>query len=102
MADEKWYSYGLERREAEGLNKVYARISKPRFGITDQDWLALTYELSFNGGLATDSITDASDIKELLRRTNACEVGRLCGKVVEAYFDDSRTLKGISVDENLV
>lgn len=100
--DEKFYTNGLTAQEAEKLNKDYAKIERPIYGINDRDTLALQFSLSYASGNGTSwQLTDARDVKALLTGTKAHEVSKLEGKVVEA-FKDGNMLRGLSVNENLI
>jgi len=105
MAEEpngKWYSNGLNSEEAKKLEKRYAKIGKPTFGLTDRDDLALQFSLRYENDEVTDwYLSDQGDMKELFTRTNTYETSKLEGKVVEAFVDVN-LLKGLSVNENLV
>lgn len=100
--DAKWYSNGLTAEEAEKLQKGYAKIENPIYGINDRDNLSLQFSLSYVDGCVTSwQLTDTRDVKALLIGTKAYEVSRLEGKVVEAFMDGN-LLKGLSVNENLI
>ena len=100
--DAKWYSNGLTVEEAEKLQKDYAKIERPTYGVNDRDELALQFSLSYTSGNGADfQLTDAKDVKALLTETEAFEVSRLEGKIIEA-FKDGNMLRGLSVNENLI
>ncbi len=98
----KWYSDGLSHKEAEKINKAYAKIERPVYGISDRSQLALQFHLALENGRSTDwQLTDLDDIKQLLSRTKSYEVPRLEDKVVEVFTHENM-LRGISVNENLI
>ena len=100
--DEKWYTNGLTAEEAGKLQKDYAKIERPIYGVNDRDTLALQFSLSYASGAGTSwQLTDAKDVKAILTGTKAYEVSKLEGKVVEA-FTDGNMLRGLSVNENLI
>ncbi len=99
MAKE-WYSNGLKAEEVKRLEKRYAKIKNPTFGLTDRDYLALKFELLYESGTETFwSLTTFEDIKELLWRTNISNISELEGKVIEAFVDGN-LLRGLSVNKN--
>jgi len=98
----KWYSDGLTAEEAEKLQKRYAKIEKPVYGVNDNDVLALKFSLSYENGNGTSwHLTKPTDIKALLIITKAYEVSELEGKVIEV-FTDGNLLRGLSVNESLI
>jgi hypothetical protein len=100
--DEKYYTNGLTAEEAEKLQKDYAKIERPVYGVNDRDNLALQFSLSYASGAGTSwQLTDAKDVKALLTGTKAYEVSKLEGKIIEA-FTDGNMLRGLSVNENLI
>jgi len=102
QTDDKWYSNGLKAEEAARLEKKYAKIEDPTYGLTDRCYLALQFSLRYEDGGGTNwNLADAKDIKELFTRTKTSETSRLEGKVIET-FSDGTTLRGLSVNECLV
>jgi hypothetical protein len=100
--DKKWYSDGLKDEEAKKLEKRYAKIENPVYGLTDRDFLALQFSLSYEDrGCTNWALIDQKDIKELFTRTGTSETSQLEGKVIEAFIQ-GQTLRGISVNPNLV
>jgi hypothetical protein len=100
--DEKFYTNGLTAEEAEKLQKDYAKIERPVYGVNDRDNLALQFSLSYANGSGTDwQLTDSKDVKALLTGTKAYEVSKLEGKIIEA-FTDGNMLRGLSVNKNLI
>ena len=101
QTDNEWYSNGLKDEIAKGLEKKYAKIENPTFGLTDRNYLALQFELHYeDGGVTSWHLADPTDIKELFARTNTSETSQLEGKVIEA-FCDGRILKCLSVNKYL-
>ena len=45
--DDKWYSNGLKAEEAAKLEKKYAKIEDPTYGLTDRCYLALQFSLRY-------------------------------------------------------
>jgi len=100
--DAKWYSDGLTAEEAEKLQKDYAKIERPIYGVNDRDTLALQFSLSYARGVGANwQLTEAKDVKAILTGTKAYEVSKLEGKVVEA-FTDGNMLRGLSINKNLI
>ena len=99
---EKWYSDGLTAETAEKLEKRYAKIEEPIYGINDRDILALQFSLMFeDSGTTHWQLIENNDIRGLLGKTKSYDVQKLEGKIIEAFMD-GRMLKGLSVNENLV
>ena len=102
QTDKKWYSNGLKDEEAKKLEKKYAKIENPTFGLTDRDYLALQFELQYEDcGTTSWCVSDQKDIKELFFRTKTSETSQLEGKVVET-FCEGNLLRGLSINENLI
>ncbi len=103
---EKWYSGGLTSEEANKLEKLYAKIEKPTYGLTDRNDLALQFVLeSENGSVAGCKLFSSEDIKELFMRTHTSETSQLAGKVIETFSEGKELgvlLRGISVNPYLV
>ncbi len=100
--DEKWYSNNLTAEEAERLQKDYAKIESPIYGVNDRGALSLQFSLNYaNSGGTNWQLMDAEDVRVLLTKTKAFEVSRLEGKVVEAFLE-GRMLRGLSVNESLI
>jgi len=100
----KWYSGKVTAEEAEKLEKKYAKITNPTYGLTDRDLVALQFSLQYEykcGAGTKWHLANEMDIKELFVRTNTDEVSKLEGKVIEAFIQ-GQMLICISVNENLV
>jgi hypothetical protein len=99
----KWYSHHFTEEKVSKLEKMYAKIVEPFFGINDtQDGLELRFTLTFeNGNQTTIGIEDPKDIMALLKETKAFTVNNLKGVIIET-FRESRSLRCISVNENLI
>jgi len=103
---DRWYSNGLTVEVAESLEKKYAKIQNPTFGLAHFDHLALRVDLHYEDGSGTREwiIQEPEDMKQLFLRTKTTTMKQLGGKVVEVYINirDMEKVKGLSVNENLV
>lgn len=102
MEKRNWYSHELDYKKASKLEKKYAKITSPSYGLNDRDDLGLHFQLNWEDGAGCDlSVVSSNDIKQLLIRTKTREVQELEGKIVEAW-EDKGLIRGISVNERLV
>lgn len=84
------------------LEKRYAMIINPKYGLIDRDFLALQFELSYENGMGSVwYLRKEQEIKQLFTSTGTSKIKDLDGIVVETYTKDG-TLRGISVNSNLV
>ena len=104
MKKRDWYSNGLTYKKANELEKKYAKITSPEYGlnIDNNDALTLSFQLRLeDGGVCDFSMTHNEDISQLLIRAKARKVEYLEGKVIEAW-EDNGLVRAISVNEKLI
>jgi len=102
QTDKKWYSNGLKAEEALKLEKKYAKIEGPVYGLKDGDFVALQFSLRFEHSRECDyHLAETEDIEQLFFRTKTTKVAQLEGKVIEAFLE-GKLLRGISVNPNFV
>lgn len=88
LEERDWYSHGLKYEEAQKLERRYAKIGMAKFGLDDQDKLALSLGLDYETGSSTAFfIYDQEDIRNLLIETENSDVSKLEGLIVEAFVD---------------
>lgn len=98
----KWYSNKLTPEEIKKCDLHYAKIQNPTFGIGDHNPLELRLSLLLDDGDETMfGISNMNDIYSLLKETKVSEIKYLNGKVIEV-FEDSRLIRGLSINKNLI
>lgn len=100
--EKRWHSNKLTLEEIKKCNLHYGKIQNPTFGIGDHNPLELRFSLVLDDGDETMfGISDMEDIYSLLKETKVSEIKYLDGKVIEV-FEDSRLIRGLSVNKNLI